>query len=505
MIGQLWSVYLTFQCIATKYSVSSKAENASLERSSQGEIQVNRVTIIVQLQCQQQDIMIQSTQSSKWSIVQMDGQICITTFNQFGLIIQEIFAQFIQYITSQKNGVDKYSLPLERYFIIQVNLIGIMYQIYSIDWVITIIAWEQFNLSQYQQVGQHGNISIIGNVNNSGSGAIGATIKYFIQSAFTTGFMLQGIVIIYGITGSTSYEVTNMVQKNGNSDQSRWIELIEQLICIPIIFKLGCAPLHNWAPDQYDSLNSVITLWMLIIPKFGVIIFIQSQQQYIPNYITGTIIIPIIAIISLILGSLGQGSQYKFKRFLAYSSIANLGFILLSLPNFSVTYQYTIIYLFTVILLFSIQSILESTTGSTVDFITDFSGQGLSNKFIGLSFSLLLFSLAGFPPLIGFYTKQQIFEKVQGDEAIWIGIQQVQTSQISSFYYQTIIKVSQTIKPSTQYNSYQGMSNGSTTKLYNALTPAFLIPYNFSQFITFSIFCLIIQSGNIIHWQILPI
>jgi NADH-quinone oxidoreductase subunit N len=188
-------------------------------------------------------------------------------------------------------------------------------------------------------------------MNSKTEAALSASIKYFLLSALSTSFLLLGVALLYGITGSTNYDSINAAlslsegkcyseglsiilptidNTTDNLVNYHWLPIT--LIVLTLLFKLGAAPFYNWSPDLYDSIPTPITVWMTTIVKISILLFIA--QPSIIKLLLGlehpaveTLFI-IAGILSLIVGSVGLGAQWRMKRFLAYSAISHLGFIL---------------------------------------------------------------------------------------------------------------------------------------------------------------------------------
>ena len=327
------------------------------------------------------------------------------------IIIQQLGSCFLG--TAQFRG--------EVYLVMQVNLVGIIYILSSVDFITLIVAWELFNLSLYLQVSMathsHSGGALPGGPGTQmRSSSLSASVKYFLQSAFSTTFILFSIAFQYGLTGSTNFEVIMMMQSSASEGGGNIGGLGQSqpkfLIIGAQLFKMGAAPQHNWAPDLYDNLPTYITLWMMTIPKMATLFLLHSLSKvfgdvsYIGYGGTGALQVQcIVAIISLLVGSISLGTQYKIKRFQAFSSISNQGFILLSITNFNIFIFYIQIYITSSIIFFTLLIIITISSENSDLRVTDQSGLFKLNPSLALAFALCLFSLAGCPPLAGFFTK----------------------------------------------------------------------------------------------------
>jgi NADH-quinone oxidoreductase subunit N len=226
----------------------------------------------------------------------------------------------------------------ELYLIFITNVLGFTFLWQSQDWIVTVIAWELFNLSLYLLV----------SINSNTEASLSASIKYFLLSALSTSFLLLGVALLYGLTGSTNYdtihallsfplEIDNHYHSSVslfntfiNSTNSTFLYLLPvTLIVLTFLFKLGAAPFYNWSPDLYDSIPTPITLWMTTVVKLSLLFFLIQPSLFLFTSNAHSLFL-LSGILSLIVGSLGLGAQWRIKRFLAYSAISHLGFILLA-------------------------------------------------------------------------------------------------------------------------------------------------------------------------------
>jgi NADH-ubiquinone oxidoreductase chain 2 len=254
--------------------------------------------------------------------------------------------------------------------------------------------------------------------------ALSASLKYFLLSALSTGLFLLGVFLIYAVTGSTQYDAvaTVFVYESDNT------ALIAASILIlgSILFKLAAAPLHNWAPDLYDAVPTIITMYMMVIPKVCVLVFLlilsleglfdgqlylnslsfieasEKRLSLATHYYDTSSILIFSAISSLIIGSLGLFHQSRIKRFLTYSGISHLGFILIALycNDFHSYLMYTMIYAITSVNIFLILIIISDLRIKLkIVYITQLVTLFQLNPFLSIAFALSILSLAGCPPL----------------------------------------------------------------------------------------------------------
>jgi len=317
--------------------------------------------------------------------------------------------------------------------------------------------------------------------------AISAGLKYFLLGSLASCIILLGCGLIYTFTGLTNlesiYSMISVIDNNNNILLGFSLGLI--LIFIGLLFKIAAAPLHNWAPDVYADSATIITTWLTIIPKISILLILFEIQTHINlieninlilelnplnniinnNYLWSKNLLLISSLLSLLIGTILGLAQSKLKRLLAYSTISHIGFILLALAINSeqsiealIFYiiQYTITNLntFLIIILFGyiiknsfrdlIQSIMvedETGTENDINYISELKGQFFLNPILSISLTICLFSMAGIPPLIGFFSKQFVLYSAIQNGYYFMSIIAIIVSIISASYYLKIIKI----------------------------------------------------------------
>jgi len=317
--------------------------------------------------------------------------------------------------------------------------------------------------------------------------AISAGLKYFLLGSLASCIILLGCGLIYTFTGLTNlesiYSMISVIDNNNNILLGFSLGLI--LIFIGLLFKIAAAPLHNWAPDVYADSATIITTWLTIIPKISILLILFEIQTHINlidniniilelnplnniinnNYLWSKNLLLISSLLSLLIGTILGLAQSKLKRLLAYSTISHVGFILLALAINSeqsiealIFYiiQYTITNLntFLIIILFGyiiknsfrdlIQSIMvedETGTENDINYISELKGQFFLNPVLSISLTICFFSMAGIPPLIGFFSKQFVLYSAIQNGYYFMSIIAIIVSIISASYYLKIIKI----------------------------------------------------------------
>lgn len=322
-------------------------------------------------------------------------------------------------------------------------------------------------------------VYILAAIHRDSESATAAGLKYFLLGGLSSCFILLGAALIYSYTGLTNLEsIFNLVLSTDSTSYSIIPVLGLLFIVLGFLFKVAAAPLHNWAPDVYDEVPTIVTTWLTIMPKISIIIFLLElvNSSLLGSVFTSAEIISssiwslplknillVSSLLSLIIGSVVGLAQYKIKRLLAYSTISHVGFLLLalginteqsteSLIFYLLQYSVTNLNTFLILLAFGYtlksigyQNISSSTTisANTLDirYISELKAQFINNPLLSLSLAFCLFSMAGIPPLLGFFAKQQVLYAATYSGYYFMSIVAILVSVISASYYLQIIKV----------------------------------------------------------------
>jgi NADH-quinone oxidoreductase subunit N len=277
-------------------------------------------------------------------------------------------------------------------------------------------------------------------------GAAEAAMKYFVLGALASGMLLYGLSMIYGATGSLDIDLvaSSVLGKRGNA-QLLTFGLV--FVVSGIAFKLGVAPYHMWVPDVYHGAPTAVTLLIGTAPKIAAFVLtlriLSGALQGMAVDWQGMLIV--LSLLSMVLGNLIAIAQSNIKRMLAYSTIANMGFMLLGflaadLNGFSAAMFYTIAYVFTSLASFGMVMLL-SRAGFECDLLDDFKGLNQRSPWWAFIMLLVMFSLAGLPPTIGFYAKFSVIEAAINAGFLWLAVVAVITSLIGAFYYLRVVKL----------------------------------------------------------------
>jgi NADH-quinone oxidoreductase subunit N len=277
-----------------------------------------------------------------------------------------------------------------------------------------------------------------------------AGIKYFVLGALSSCLILYGASLIYGFAGSTSLEgiseYINNLAGNGQVISSALLVGIVFVIA-GICFKLSLVPFHMWAPDVYEGATKAVVAFLSTAPKIAAFVFFarllnDNLSAIFPSLLQ---IIAFVAVASMIVGSFAALKQSSFKRLLAYSSIANMGYIMIGLAaNSAKGLEASLVYLtIYVVLNIGVFAIISAFNDGEKEFdnLSDLAGLSKTNPYIAFSMAVFMFSLAGIPPLAGFFGKFFVFIAALDKQLYVLAFVGIIASVISAYYYLRVIKI----------------------------------------------------------------
>ena len=353
-------------------------------------------------------------------------------FSNFFKILILISSLFVlntskNYIIDKK--LDKFEYPI----IILLSILGMFFMVSSNDIIVFYLGLELQSLSLY----------ILASIDRENLKSSESGIKYFILSALSSGLLLYGCSLLYGFSGSTNFDlIANELNKENIGAVFAMV-----FILVGLAFKISAVPFHMWTPDVYEGAPTSITSYFAVVPKVaGLAVLIKFMFIPFSNILSEwqTIII-FISIASMILGAVAAISQKNIKRLLAYSSIGHIGYALAGVATGNISgYQSAIVYISIYVIMnigiFSCLYLLKKD-GEYKENISDLSGVSKKHPLLAISFLIILFSLAGIPPLGGFFAKFYIFSAVLEQQMFTLAIIGLLTTVISAFYYLKIIKI----------------------------------------------------------------
>ncbi|MCJ7440077.1 MAG: NADH-quinone oxidoreductase subunit N [Thermoanaerobaculaceae bacterium] len=270
--------------------------------------------------------------------------------------------------------------------------------------------------------------------------------KYLVVGAFASAFLLFGIALLYGATGSFSLRATAGIIADGSVSGNPLLLAGLALIFTGFAFKLALVPFHAWAPDVYQGAPTPVTAFLSVVPKGAALIVLArvvasvSPQVLTPRWLP---LLAAVAVASQILGNLVAISQRDIKRMLAYSGIAHMGYALVGLVAFGLdgltgVLFYLAAYTFMNIAGFAVVSAFSDSEDEP-HLITDLAGQGWERPFLSFTLALSMFSLAGIPPTIGFVAKFLVFRAAVNEHLVWLAVVGVLNSLVSVFFYVRVV------------------------------------------------------------------
>ena len=326
------------------------------------------------------------------------------------------------------NKLDKFEYPI----IILLSILGMFFMVSSNDLILFYLGLELQSLSLY----------ILASIDRDNLRSTESGIKYFVLSALSSGLLLYGCSLLYGFTGSTNFDsIASQINRENTGAVFAMV-----FILVGLAFKVSAVPFHMWTPDVYEGAPTSITSYFAVVPKVaGLALLIKFMYIPFSNILFEwqTIII-FISIASMILGAVAAMIQKNFKRLLAYSSIGHIGYALAGVATGSVSgYQSTIVYISIYVIMnigaFSCLYLLKKD-GQYKENISDLSGISKKHPLLSISLLIILFSLAGVPPLGGFFAKFYVFVAVLEEQMYALAIIGLLTTVMSAFYYLKIIK-----------------------------------------------------------------
>ena len=344
------------------------------------------------------------------------------------ILISAFFVMFCSYNYVKVNNILKIEYPI----LILCSLLGMMVMISSNDLIVFYIGLELQSLALY----------VLASFNRDNILSSESGLKYFVLSALSSGLLLYGCSLIYGFSNSTNF---NEISQNFNFEYGVIFGMV--FVIVGLAFKISAVPFHMWAPDVYQGSPTSVTVLFAILPKIAALtVFIKFLYgPFINLFEEWQAIIIFLSIASMILGAVAAIGQKNLKRLIAYSSISHMGYALAGLTTgtnqgIQSSIIYLIIYLIMNLAFFSCLFMLKRKD-KFYENIEDLSGLSKKHPILALSFLIILFSLAGIPPLAGFFAKFYIFMAVIQKEMYFLAIVGLLATVIAAFYYLRVIKI----------------------------------------------------------------
>ncbi len=271
-----------------------------------------------------------------------------------------------------------------------------------------------------------------------------SAMKYFVLGAIASGALLYGMSLIYGLTGTLDL---GELAVRLSLPTSLGVVMGVVFIVVAVAFKLGAVPFHMWLPDVYEGAPTSVTLFIGTVPKIA---YFALALRLLAQGLGGltlewTQMLAILAVLTLVVGNVVAIVQTNLKRMLAYSTIANVGFIVLGFvagtpDGYAAALYYTLVYVLVALGSFGV-ILLASRKGFEADRLDDYKGLHQRDPLLAFAMMLLMFSTAGVPPLVGFWAKLRIFQALWETHHLWLVIIAAAMSVVGAYYYLRVIKL----------------------------------------------------------------
>ena len=349
----------------------------------------------------------------------------------------------------------EHELVKGEYFVLGLfAVLGMMVMVSAYSLLTIYLGLELLSLSLYAMVAMH----------RDSQTASEAAMKYFVLGALASGMLLYGISMLYGVSGAIDLaSLSTYISQQNDTGVLLTFGLV--FVIVGIAFKLGAVPFHMWVPDVYQGSPTSVTLFISSAPKIAAFamairLLVDGMEGLLENW-QGMLMI--LSVLSMAAGNIIAISQTNIKRMLAYSTIAHVGFLLLGIASGSHEgYAGSMFYVLTYALM-SMGAfgmiILLGRRGSEADSIEDFKGLATRSPWFAFMMLILMFSMAGVPPLVGFWAKWFVIKEIVAMGYIWLAAVAVLFSVIGAYYYLRIVKLMYFDKPDkmTAIKASQGM------------------------------------------------
>jgi len=410
------------------------------------------------------------------TVKMFNESLVVDQFSKFMKLLI-LVSSFFVLMMSKKYLLDIKNNKFEYPIIVLLSILGMFFMLGANDLIVFYLGLELQSLSLY----------ILAAIDRDNLRSSEAGIKYFILSALSSGLLLYGCSLLYGFTGSTNFETISASVNNTNIGSI----FAMVFILVGLAFKVSAVPFHMWTPDVYEGSPTSVTSFFSVVPKIaGVAVLIRfmylpfqeiiSQWQYILVFIS---------IASMVLGAVAAIGQTNIKRLFAYSSIGHIGYAIAGIATgtengFRSTLVYITIYAVMNVGAFAFIFLMKRN-GKYIEEIDELSGSSKNHPLMSFSLLVILFSLAGIPPLAGFFAKFYIFMSVVESQMYVLAVIGLVTTVISAFYYIRIIKVMYFDSPRKPFENYKDFGvHGSLILSCIFLISFFLYPSIFNEIIS---------------------
>jgi NADH-quinone oxidoreductase subunit N len=372
-----------------------------------------------------------------------NGLYTADSFAQFAKILV-YFAAAVALIISPKALEKMGAMRAEYPVLVVLAAIGMGVMVSATDLITLYIGLELNSLAAY----------VLASFARNDERSAEAGLKYFVLGALASGILLFGMSLLYGFTGSTGFEAIGKAMA-GDVSMGKLLGLI--FVLSGLAFKISAAPFHMWTPDVYEGAPTPVTAFFASAPKVAAsALLIRITIEAFGNQVAAwQQILIVVSLMSTIIGAVGAIGQQNLKRLLAYSSINNVGFLLIGLAagteqGVAAMLTYLVIYVAMTLGGFICLMQLQGADGQTKELMSNIGGLSKSRPMLAASLAVFMFSLAGIPPLFGFWGKLMVFNAAVAAGLLPLAVIGIVASVIGAFYYLKVIKVMYFDEPAGQ-------------------------------------------------------
>ncbi|MFD1744012.1 NADH-quinone oxidoreductase subunit NuoN [Rhizobium helianthi] len=363
-----------------------------------------------------------------------------------GAFVLDSFARFMKVIAligsltalimsmshAKSNKLDQFEFPV----LVTLATLGMMLLISANDLLAVYLGLELMSLALY----------VVAAFNRDSLRSTEAGLKYFVLGALSSGMLLYGMSLVYGFTGNTGLDNIAAVL----TAETRSLGVVFGLVFIlaGLAFKISAVPFHMWTPDVYEGAPTPVTAFFAAGPKVAAMaVFVRVvSEAFMPVFSDWQQVVVFISIASMLLGSFAAIGQKNIKRLMAYSSIGHMGYALVGLASGSETgvsgvALYMLIYMVMTLGTFACIMSMRSKDDTVLENIDDLAGLSSTNPFMAVVLTALMFSLAGIPPLAGFFAKYFVFVAAIEAQLYALAVIGVLSSVVGAYYYLRLVKV----------------------------------------------------------------
>ncbi|NIQ02342.1 MAG: NADH-quinone oxidoreductase subunit NuoN [Nitrospinaceae bacterium] len=371
---------------------------------------------------------------TEWPVYSFGGSYVVDHLSVFFTLIFCVSSALAILVSVEYNQRENIQVG-EYYSLILFCTVGMIILASSTDLIMIFLGIEIVSLCLY----------VLAGIRRSDPRSNEASLKYFLLGAFATGFLLYGMTLIYGTTGTTKLNTIAQLLNDGEVLSQPLMLMGVVLLVLGFGFKVASVPFHMWAPDVYQGAPTPVTAFMAVGPKAAAFaaffrVFAEAMPELAPSW---EMILSIVAVISMFVGNLGAILQTNIKRLLAYSSISHAGYILIAVIaknslGSSALIFYMLAYAFMTFGAFGIVILLGHKGRENLE-LEDYSGLAFQSPMLAMCMSIFLLSLGGLPPLAGFVAKFYVFQAALNEGYVVLVVLAVLNSAISFYYYLKVI------------------------------------------------------------------